>query len=457
MDHRALIAAALLVVAGAANAAYTNLRPPSGWSAVSSASKDVRSGPGWYTRGEQTTQTWSAEGTMAVDSTLGVFNKNVGVPAVIEAAVNTGAVLAPLVIANPYVSVGVTVASWLASAGLQWLDGTDGGGKGWAVPDATAVQSDGFRYWTQTTGYRNTLAEVCNVWTAAYTSGNWLYVLDAVLPVYGSGAGCQYHRVYVPDGTVSGQGSVQSVAKEASSCAVGWYYTGSGACVKTREYTRQSADEAATLLKGYPMPNGVLNEVPWAVPINKPKINDGKPLFIPSGKRVSNPAYDPNKPESKTNPKWLQPGYRLSPNNTDGSPWQVDLEPVDRPETDADPESDQPQAEDPDDPQGGVDAPKKDADLCAKYPQILACQEMGKLDDIDLQTKDEPMQITPAGGFGPSDASCPEGTTFAIGGQSFEIGFEMVCGFAHGVRPVVLGFAWLAAGLIFLGFIRREG
>lgn len=437
----------LLAVAGSSWAGYASVRPPAGWSGAAGGGAG-----GWYTRGQQTTQTWSAGGTMFVDSTLGVFTQNVGVPAVVQAASTAGAALAPVVIANPAIAAAVSVAAWLAPIGLQWLASQGS----WGVPDTTSVVSDG-SFWRisgrQTThgrtwpgGQYYSGKSICNAFKA------WL-VANGAVNVQAACTGADQEPITwqdVPGGAAWGANTSK---QGASGCAAGWYYTASGACVETREYTAQSADQAASLLKGQPMPWGVLNEVPAStpIPIDRPVLNGNKPLFIPTGPKVPNPKYDPGLPESKTNPKWLQPGIKAVPTPS-GPAWQVDVEPWDEPVLDGDPDPTSAPRE-PD--SAGNGQKPQDPDFCAKHPTVAGCQELGSLDPQDLPTKDVPLSITPAGGFGPSDGTCPQGVSFSLSGQTFELGYDSVCSFARGVRPIVLGFAWLAAGLLFFGFVRK--
>lgn len=96
-------------------------------------------------------------------------------------------------------------------------------------------------------------------------------------------------------------------------------------------------------------------------------------------------------------------------------------------------------------------------DLCAEHPDIIACQ-IFKPDELEakpLANKDVPLSLNPDGGF-PSGGSCPQPKTVQLMGQTYAFSMQPLCDFAVGIKPLLIGFAWLSAALVFLGVARRE-
>lgn len=90
-------------------------------------------------------------------------------------------------------------------------------------------------------------------------------------------------------------------------------------------------------------------------------------------------------------------------------------------------------------------------DLCADHPEILACADITKVNDVPdvtLGKKDITVTLTPV--VLPSGLMCPMPTTFIDGfgrAQVWDI-WSKPCAFAPQMKPIVLAFAWLAAGMI---------
>lgn len=62
--------------------------------------------------------------------------------------------------------------------------------------------------------------------------------------------------------------------------------------------------------------------------------------------------------------------------------------------------------------------------------------------------------ITPRGSG--QSGTCPAPRTITVSGRTINLGFDKLCEFASMVRPLFIGFAWLAAGLSFFGFSRKD-
>jgi hypothetical protein len=100
---------------------------------------------------------------------------------------------------------------------------------------------------------------------------------------------------------------------------------------------------------------------------------------------------------------------------------------------------------------GSTPTDETDSSQCDKYPQSLGCQELGDSSDVDLPTQQRDVTWQQQGS---AAGSCPSPQSATMGGNSYEFSWEPECQFARGIRPFVIGIAWLSAGL-FLFFMAR--
>jgi len=127
------------------------------------------------------------------------------------------------------------------------------------------------------------------------------------------------------------------------------------------------------------MPQTVPEEIDTPLPIQLPET---QPVFVPTGNPVLNPNYNPDAEPSPQNKPWLQPAVRVVPAPTPENPWQVDLQPVDRPVETGEPSPDPkveplPDPSNPPDPNQPTDQPKEETpDFCAQHPEALACAKL---------------------------------------------------------------------------------
>ena len=445
MDHFAkLIAALVLSFAGTAHAGYAQARPPSGWS------------PGTYAPSAND----SVYGRVIYSPngpTTNVGGQAIKMPASYRLAANAPRIAAGIIFAHPYVRTGVAIASWLGVAGLVW----DAVNQTWAKPEPAEI-SDGFRYrsadWpapTASSPWYDTQSEACAAAVA------WL----------SAAAGQAYNIVSCTGGKITvlpahGQGSTTTtfLQSSASSCPAGWYVTPAG-CVQTPPPKTVTKEEFEDALAPKPMPERVPFELPQPthLPIeHQPFINpepgpnpQHRPRFIPSGDPVPNPNYDPNAAPGPNNQPYTQPGTRIFPSPTPSQPWRVDHQPVNRPQVDGAPKPN-PDAEPGTDP---TDKPKPEEQqsLCEKHPDIVACArlgEPGQATPVPNETKT--LTIAPENGFGPSGGSCPPPRTVEVAGLTLSMPFDLLCDFATGLKPVIVGLAWLTAAFTFMGIGRRS-
>jgi hypothetical protein len=95
--------------------------------------------------------------------------------------------------------------------------------------------------------------------------------------------------------------------------------------------------------------------------------------------------------------------------------------------------------------------PKDQADLCADHPEILACADITKVSDVpdlELTKKDINVAFNPVNVS--SIASCPAPIVIPAAGifPPKVLEFSMICGFLVLLKPLVLTFAALSAGMI---------
>lgn len=171
------------------------------------------------------------------------------------------------------------------------------------------------------------------------------------------------------------------------------------------------------------------------------------------------PDLDPGSPEApKSKPDGNPDGK--PDGNPDGKP---DKKPDDKPDSDDKP--------DPDDDPSDKDKDKRKEDkkddkkeeskglLCDFFPDILACDKMGKpeegmFDAISIpQTTDD--RTWSSDDFLPPNGVCPQPKSFNIWGKPVQISYEPLCVFMEKVRfAVLLGFIIMSAFIVF-GSLRK--
>lgn len=103
---------------------------------------------------------------------------------------------------------------------------------------------------------------------------------------------------------------------------------------------------------------------------------------------------------------------------------------------------------------------KQTPDLCALHPEITACSDMSNpsgVVDTPLKTKDVNLNITPVS-VGTGLASCPPPLTLIVPYINKTVtldGSKWLCESARLMKPLNISLAWLGAGFIVMGGIRR--
>lgn len=447
MDRLAkLVAVAVAAVAGVAyvpvsHAGYAQLAPPVGWSPGGGLA-----GPGGAVNVPTAAANGGAysAGTVRTNTALAVGGRSVTVPAAQRLAVNAGRVAAAAAFAFPALRTGLAIAGWLGLAGLVY----DAASGLWKQPDSSAQQSTGYEYscslssctrQSSPDAARSQMVTVLN----NLNHGNYFSVSRVISD----------ESYFIKDSR-NGQESSSSISKYSSSCPSGWYVTPAG-CVQTPPMKTVTEQEFVDGVTKNPMPDSVPAEIPSPLPVEVPQI---VPMFIPTGNPVPNPAYDPNAAPSPANQPYTQPGVNVEPASSPSSPWQVDVQPVNRPVASPNPNPDPvpntnpdgtPKPNPGDKPREATDAEKQD--LCEKHPDIVACQKLDEVKDVDLQSKEKPISITPDSGWGAEDAACPAPRILHVQGREIPIPFDLFCTYMRGIRPIIIAMAWLSAAFILVG------
>lgn len=166
-----------------------------------------------------------------------------------------------------------------------------------------------------------------------------------------------------------------------------------------------------------------------------------RPDLTPGGSEAPNTKPDP---DTKPNPDG-------KPDSDD----KPDKRPDDKPDPDDDPSDKDKRKED------KKDDKKEESKglLCDFFPDILACDKMGKpeegmFDDIKIpQVTDE--KTWDSDNFLPPNGVCPQPKSFNIWGRPVQISYEPLCVFMEKVRfAVLLGFIIMSAFIVF-GSLRK--
>ena len=215
-----------------------------------------------------------------------------------------------------------------------------------------------------------------------------------------------------------------------------------------------------------PLPDSVIKELPIDWPVEMPQINPdpavnpspnpapapaSRPLWVPTGDPVKNP-----NPSPATQPDtWTQPGVRVTPEPTPADPWQVSITP--EPITKDDPTPNETVTEEVEEP-ADPSSPATESDpLCELFPDILACAKLGNAPEAkEVPNADKPLTLTKDSGWGPENGSCPQPRSVNLTFGTVYFPWDLYCQFAEGIKPLVVGLAYLGAALSFFGLGRKS-
>lgn len=423
-------------------AGYAQLTPPPSWSAGTGA---VVGAGGAFNASQAVAAnaaTLSAEGTVLTNASLNVGGRAVTVPAAMRFAANAPRFAAAAIFLNPYVRLGIGVATWLGAAKIIWDEASNSWKK------ITEVRYNGEYAWhtsfgSAVGGYEETREAAC----ASLAANPGIYQQIIIRAVYSDS--CQITYVY--NGASHNDGAWLSWVKNP-------YYSPDGGGFRDLA----TSEEFETEIVPFPMPVTVPQEIPAPLPVELPKINpvpspdgDPAPMRIPTGDPVKLPNPDPaNQPD-----QYRKPAIDVVPSPVPGEPWRVDIQPKDVISSDPNklPENAPVPSNPPSGGDGGDKTQEKVPGFCETNPNSIVCKELkfDKPESDELKKKDVSVQVTPDSGWG-GNGQCPAAKTVTVSGQTFEIPFDMICGFLGNIRPVIIAMAWLSALGIMIGGFRES-
>lgn len=443
MDLLRTLVALAYVVSAPAIAGYAQLKPPPGWTAGTGAGATYQAAAN---------EQWLSS-TVRTNAALNVGGRTVQVPAAMRLSANAPRMLAGRVgtalaggLGSP-LAIGLTVAAalvlpevaeWIAETPYRW--DSDRGKFVKMHPQAVDTYTfDGAKqtYLSEQAACSG-LAVVSSQGTESFTG--------AYIKVAGQGQCRATYRntavnppIVRPDEIL---GNIRVVPGDPTLTPVPVPF-----------------EEVRPALENAPLPAKLPNVI-WPVswPVDDPLINPSpagqpQPMFVPTGNPLPNPNYQPSQPVGPGNQPHYQPGVRMVPTPVPGNPWNVDLQPVDRPVDSPDPDPEPKPDPDP----NPDDKPNEDKpDLCETHPEIVACQKLGDVQPEALAKNTVTMSITKQDGFGPESGQCPAPKEFVVMGKSMAFRWDLLCDFATGIRPLLIGFAWLSAALAFIGLSRKD-
>lgn len=426
MDHRASLIFAASLLCGSAHAFYAQATPPTGF--VAGAINTFNGARAGVTASV-------ALGRIAANASLNVGGKAVSIATRIPLAATAARVAALAIYSHPAVRIGVGVAAWLGLTGYLY-NATKGV---WEQPSSDYPKSDGYLY-----NGMPTLSEACNAYLKL--------MIDIVPFSNGKIVSCTETSVTVGGNYPSGEYATRTgvVSKTTSSCPAGWFHSPAG-CVQSAPMVTVPQEQFVEDLSRHPMPPNILPELPFDLPVEVPYI---EPIFVPTGNPVKNPNYDPSKPQTGENQPYVQPGVKVDPANDAKNPFQVNLQPVNRPvdnpqgSKDPVPEADPGGSGNNDKPR---DPEKDERDFCDKHPDVIACQKMDEPEDPgELKTKAVDLDFQVQSGYAGS-AVCPAPMTYEAFGHVLSLSWQPFCDSLAMVKNLLLAFAWISAAFILLG------
>jgi hypothetical protein len=347
---------------------------------------------------------------------------------------------------------------WIASYCIGKVDGqwtrtcfVDDKGQPYTPP-----QSDGYQYITNGQALKDTREESCSAYAAIATNETFRYEAVGVISTTGGTWGygiCQLKGYRISTGEWDSTQNVGQNRGNASNCPAGWYKTPAG-CISSLNPQPLTVEQVEEEMSTKPLPQQLPPGYPYPLDPQSPFIfnpdqstpPNAQPLRVPQG----NPVPIPN-----TNPQqYRQPVTRFTPAPTIDDPFRLDARPEDL--TGTSPTGiTGPQAVTSGSPQG--DKPEQ-FDLCKEHPDIIACQvfKPDYLEPKPVPNENKPLAITPDGGWGASNASCPADKHASLSFGPIAFSYEPLCLFASGIRPMVIALAWFSAALTFFGFARKD-
>lgn len=332
---------------------------------------------------------------------VNVGGKAITVPASLRMAANAGQFALSGMRLNPWAIAGTLAAGYLASQGLEYLNGQ------WQKADNTDPWS----------GYENCIS--------GYKAGTCSVVAQDMQTRFPWGVGWQVSPGYTDRWDWLNSSGVPLGTMSASSS-----YSPAYVPFTDPEWDALPdplPDVAAELPYAPYMPNGA--------PVESPEYD-----FAPFSTPIGNPY---TKPDGST----AQPMAKVSPNGD-----SVTIDTYDQPLTDSTGAPVPPDTS----PVDTVEpVPPSETD-CDKYPNIIGCSEYGTPSTPDVIPTNQiavSTGFTPVGGAG----SCPADVQLSFMGQMIPWSYSPICDFATMIRPLIIGFAWLSFGFTVISGFRKAG
>lgn len=467
MDYRKLILSVLAFAAGSGWAGYAQVARPAGLSNTAS---------GGFQYKAAANDSFMAKNTVLTNSALNVAGTMVTVPVALRYASNASAIASTFSFGNPWLFGALA----LGSVALDYY-----------ASNKVSVESG---VWVQKTTGEFCLSDCYEYAGFNYaTQANQWYVSEAIArasQVASYNATYSTSRLtFFPNGD-----RLDTFSKE--NYTQGYY----GASWRFDTYviinpekrsippynqtttTPLSAEQYHRIFDPLPIPEGLPQIMPIALPVDDPWLN---PVGVPTPTRSPQPGKDsPPLPDAvpasrplfvpvgdpvlvpQSNPQvWDQPYVKVVPSPTPDDKFRVDIQPKTVEKTDSSPMSDPqidptaPKVPDPANPTDPTQSPKdkeRTPGLCDLYPDILACQKLDTPDASNIDNRDVNVSINPDAGWGPANGSCPAPRVLALHGLTTEFSWQPMCDFASGIRGVILAVAWLIAAGSVIGMARRD-
>lgn len=405
--YKLILIVLVCFVSPGTNAATVAMTPPAAISAVA--------GGGWQAGAGAA---FSGTSAYAYNSglTTQVGGKAVTVPAAWRMSANAGQFIATGVRGIPGGLIGPALAVWLLTQGLEWLDGQ---WKKKQLPEG----SNGFCY--------------------GYSRGSELIMVcspDAFLQVI-------YEDYPSSKCSVSPSNCLAEAHYTANGDKIETCYTGqSYICRYAFKYNTPAPSETIPATAGdwealaaKPFSAAAANEaLGLGIKIPVSPLVDTAPQIIP----LSDPYLDPKTGALTQDVANVRPSSDGKTAAVEVAKQEVapDGSPAKEPGTDVN----KPQTE--------------EADPCKLNPDSSGCKPLDEVPDQDLQKVENLFSINPVSGFGAENAACPAPKTlFNKGGQPVVWEWTSFCTFASGIRPFIIGMAWIAAIAIVVAVGRRAG
>lgn len=389
-------------------------------------------------------------GRIAANATLNVGGKAVGIATKIPYASGAARAAASLIYLHPAVRTITTVAALLGALGYAYDLA-----KGWQKRDPAAVPSTGYIYYVGSYSADNiygSASSACSGFAAKNMTASGGFT-DVQPSATETTCTIKHTRYGQKDQYFS---AVMNKDRDAA-CPFGWYFTSAG-CIQNAPMVAVPQTTFVDDLEANPKTPNILPELPFDLPVDVPYI---EPVFIPTGNPVKNPSYDPSKPQTGDNQPYMQPGVKVDPANNAKNPFQVNVQPTNRPtasgtgSTDSQPITTGTGTET----DGTDDKPKEDKDerdLCEKNPDILACQKVDTdVENEEIPKSQETVSYSAENVFG--GGSCPADKYARVGGRQVLVqDWSRDCQYITTyVQPVVLVLCAMAAAGILAGALKQ--